>query len=146
VPDPDFGDDPLDARKARLGDVLEDVGLRSIKYLYDFGDGWEHSARIERVTEAEPGAVCPRPIEAAGCCPPEDIGGPWDYNEFLVAITGPNHERHAELVEWSVGLSIRMPSISTDTLAPWKPSAGDGRVHQRSGESDPTDPRYSPYV
>jgi hypothetical protein len=103
VPDPDFGDGPLDARKARLGDVLEDVGLGSIKYLYDFGDGWEHSVRIERVTEAEPGAVYPRLIEAAGCCPPEDIGGPWGYNEFLVAITDPNHERHAGLVEWSGG-------------------------------------------
>jgi hypothetical protein len=48
VPDPDFGDGPLDARKARLGDVLEDAGVRSLKYLYDFGDGWEHSIRIER--------------------------------------------------------------------------------------------------
>ena len=52
VPDPDFGDGPLDARKARLVDVLEDVGARSLKYLYDFGDGWEHSIRIERITDA----------------------------------------------------------------------------------------------
>src|SRR5579863_10170728 len=50
VPDPDFGDGPLDARKARLLDVLEDTGvIRSLRYLYDFGDGWEHTVRIERV-------------------------------------------------------------------------------------------------
>jgi len=48
-PGPHFGDGPLDASKARLIDVLEDVGTRSLKYLYDFGDGWEHSIRIERV-------------------------------------------------------------------------------------------------
>jgi hypothetical protein len=30
VPDPDFGDGPLDARKARLVDVLEDAGVRSL--------------------------------------------------------------------------------------------------------------------
>src|SRR4051794_19171223 len=103
VPDPDFGDGPLDARKARLGDVLEDAGVKSIKYLYDFGDGWEHSVRIERVTEAEPGTTYPRLIEAAGRCPPEDVGGPWGYREFLAAIADPNHERHAEFVEWTGG-------------------------------------------
>jgi Plasmid pRiA4b ORF-3-like protein len=40
VPDPDFGAGPLDASKVRLIDVLEDVGPRSLEYLYDFGDGW----------------------------------------------------------------------------------------------------------
>src|ERR1700680_4386433 len=38
IPDPGWGDGPLDARKARLADVLEDVGVRTLKYLYDFGD------------------------------------------------------------------------------------------------------------
>jgi hypothetical protein len=98
-----FGDGPLDARNASLGDVLEEVGLRSIKYLYDFGDGWEHSVRIERVTEAKPGAVDPRLIEATGCFSPEDIGGPWGYGEFLSALTDPNHERHTEFLVWSGG-------------------------------------------
>ena len=30
VPDPDFGDGPLDARKARLLDVLEDTGAKTL--------------------------------------------------------------------------------------------------------------------
>ena len=30
MPDPDFGDGPLDARKTRLIDALEDVGTRSL--------------------------------------------------------------------------------------------------------------------
>jgi hypothetical protein len=59
--------------------------------------------RIERVTEGEPGTIYPRLIEAVGRCPPEDIGGPWGYSEFLAAIADPNHERHAEFVEWSGG-------------------------------------------
>ena len=42
-PDPDFGDGPLDASKAPLVDVLKDVGVKSLKYLYDFGDGWQHT-------------------------------------------------------------------------------------------------------
>jgi hypothetical protein len=71
-PNPDFSDGPLDASKARLIDVLEDVGARSFKYLYDFGDGWEHSVRIERIADAMPGIAYPRLIEAVGHCPPED--------------------------------------------------------------------------
>ena len=44
-------DGPLDARKARLVDVLEDVGAKTLSYLYDFGDGWEHTIKIERLVD-----------------------------------------------------------------------------------------------
>src|SRR5258708_31831122 len=54
-PDPDGGDGPLDARKARLVDVLKDVGTKTLRYLYDFGDGWEHTIEIERIADAVPG-------------------------------------------------------------------------------------------
>jgi hypothetical protein len=99
-PDQDWAGDFLDARKARLGDVLEDVGAKTLKYLYDFGDGWEHTIKIERLIDPEPGTPYPRLIEAKGCCPPEDVGGPWGYAEFLEAIADPKHERHRELKEW----------------------------------------------
>jgi hypothetical protein len=46
MPDPDWGDGPLDARKTRLLDVLEDTGVKTLKYLYDFGDGWEHTVKV----------------------------------------------------------------------------------------------------
>jgi pRiA4b ORF-3-like protein len=36
--------------------------------------------------DAEPDLIYPRLIEATGRCPPEDIGGPWGYPEFLDAI------------------------------------------------------------
>jgi Plasmid pRiA4b ORF-3-like protein len=103
VPDPDFGDGPLDARKARLVDVIEDTGVRSLKYLYDFGDGWEHTVRIERVTEPIPGISYPRLIDAVGRCPPEDVGGPPGYAEFLDALADPDHEQHAENLQWIGG-------------------------------------------
>ena len=56
--------------------MLEDAGTKTLRYLYDFGDGWEHTIKIERMTEPEPGVAYPRLIEAAGRCPPEDVGGP----------------------------------------------------------------------
>ena len=100
VPDPDWGDGPLDASKAKLVDVLEDVGVKTLRYLYDFGDGWEHTIKIERLIDSEPGVIYPRLIEATGRCPPEDVGGPWGYAELLAAIDDPKHERHAELGDW----------------------------------------------
>lgn len=102
-PDPYSGDRPLDASKSRLIDVVEDVGARSFKYLYDFGDGWEHSVRIERITDAAPGVLYPRLLEATGRCPPEDVGGSFGYREFLDAIADPNHQEHAERLQWSGG-------------------------------------------
>jgi hypothetical protein len=69
-------------------------------YIYDFGDGWEHTIMVEGLTDPKPGALYPRLIEVSGRCPPKDCGGPWGYAELLEAIKDPKHERHAELTEW----------------------------------------------
>jgi hypothetical protein len=98
--DSDWSGDFLDARKARLSNVLEDIGTKKLVYLYDFGDGWEHTIKVERLADPKPGALYPRLIEVNGRCPPEDCGGPWGYAELLEAIKHPMHERHAELTEW----------------------------------------------
>src|ERR1700684_2309004 len=56
-PDAHWSGDFLDARKARLGEVLEDVGTKRLSYLYDFGDGWEHTIKVERLTDPKPGVL-----------------------------------------------------------------------------------------
>jgi hypothetical protein len=115
-PDPDWSDGPLDARKARLSDVLEDVGAKTLRYLYDFGDGWEHTIKIERVFDAEPGVQYPRLIEAVGRCPPEDCGGPWGYSNFLEAIGDSKHKRHVELIDWAGG-AFDPDAVEAEALA-----------------------------
>lgn len=102
IPDPEWGsgDGPIDARKTTLLAVIEDTGAQSFRYLYDFGDGWEHSIRIERIEPALADVGYPRLLAASGRCPPEDVGGPWGYQEFLEALADPKHERHGEMVEW----------------------------------------------
>ena len=97
-PDADLASDFMDARKARLDDILH--GTKTLKYLYDFGDGWEHTIKIERLVDPKPGMLYPSLIEAKGRCPPEDVGGPWGYGELLEALADPNHGRHGELKEW----------------------------------------------
>ena len=123
MPDPDFGDGPLDAAKARLVDVLEDVGGRSLKYLYDFGDGWEHSIRIERIADALPGIVYPRLIEATGRCPPEDVGGPWGTASSSMPLPIPAMRNTTRDCSGSAATSIPLPHASRGSCS--------GRPHPR---------------
>ncbi len=115
LPDPDFEGGPLDARKARLFDVLKDADTKTIKYRYDFGDGWEHTIKVERIAEMVPGLVYPVLVEASGRCPPEDVGGPWGYSEFLKAIADPKHEEHLDVKRW-VGADYDPEVVDVDAL------------------------------
>lgn len=99
---------PFDAsvhseKGARLQDLLDADGGKTFHYVYDFGDSWEHEVRVERLTEAEPGATYPRLLKAEGGCPPEDVGGSWGYDHFLKVMADPAHEEHEELLEWHGG-------------------------------------------
>jgi hypothetical protein len=40
-------------------------------------------------------------VDGENACPPEDIGGPWGYAEFLEAIADPAHDRHEDFMDWS---------------------------------------------
>jgi hypothetical protein len=94
-------DDPEmnDGRKIKLSTLLGD-GERVFLYLYDYGDGWCCVVVLEAVASMAPGVAYPRLLEGARRGPPEDVGGPWGYGEFLEAIADPKHERHKELIEW----------------------------------------------
>ena len=97
IPDPDlrdFQDGPDDASAATLADIFAKGGKKAFEYMYDFGDSWNHSIKVESVAEAAPDRGYPRLIAAKGACPPEDVGGPWGYADFLKAIGDPRHERH----------------------------------------------------
>ena len=65
IPDPEWGQGsgPLDARKATLLKVIEDTGAKTLIYLYDFGDGWEHTIKVEHIGPANPALSYPRLIE-----------------------------------------------------------------------------------
>lgn len=77
---------------------------KNFGYLYDFGDGWEHTIQVEKVLPSE--AKPPTPVCVAGArnCPPEDCGGPYGYQELLEALRDANHPQHAEMREWIADL------------------------------------------
>ena len=69
IPDLDWPDGPLSARKATLWDVIEDTGAKTLHYLYDFGDGWEHTIKLLGIDDGEPGHRLSRAARRQGTMP-----------------------------------------------------------------------------
>jgi hypothetical protein len=103
LPDPDFGGDDLPANKTTLAELIEDTGTRTIRYIYDFGDSWEHKLEIGNIIDPVPGDLYPRLTDISGRCPPEDVGGFPGYEQFLEAMADPKHPEHAHLKDWYGG-------------------------------------------
>ena len=90
----------LDENRFTLGDLLTKE-KQTIEYVYDFGDGWQHTILLEKIIDELPkDPVC---LEGEKACPPEDIGGPFGYTEFLEALEDPLHEMYDDYTEWIGG-------------------------------------------
>lgn len=115
VPDPDDRTSLRDERRVRLRDVLRKPRDQMF-YDYDFGDNWRHIVRLESVIRATRGERYPILLAGECACPPEDVGGPPGYEDFLKAIKDPAHEDHESMLEWiggpSVPTNLRQPSPS----------------------------------
>jgi len=98
VPDPDYPDQGEDERKKKLHQLVR-VG-DAFGYSYDFGDGWEHRVVVEAAVAREAHPRVPACLDGARRCPPEDVGGPWGYADFLEGYLKPKSKRRKELVEW----------------------------------------------
>jgi hypothetical protein len=74
-------------------------GVTKLKYLYGFGDNWEHYIEGEKLISDYDTyhSVC---IEGEGDTPPEDVGGRPGYTEYLEIIADPHHPDHKHMVEW----------------------------------------------
>lgn len=99
VPDPDWDmRTVLDETRYRIDQVAG--GGDRFRYLYDFGDDWEHDVVVEKVLARNDVDAVPACIGGKRACPPEDCGGTWGFAEYLTAIADPSHPSHAEMIEW----------------------------------------------
>ncbi len=100
-PDPD---EPSAVRAEDEVYLSEALGsLDSFHYLYDFGDDWQHKITVQEVLPSESGQLETRCLAGENACPPEDVGGPWGYAEFLAAIQDPQHEEYSAMLDWHGG-------------------------------------------
>jgi hypothetical protein len=93
-----------DSTSTKISAILPKSGQRfSFEYEYDFGDSWWHEVLFEGCLRAERGGRYPICVEGERACPPEDVGGVWGYQDFLEAISDPEHEDRDGLLEWAGG-------------------------------------------
>ncbi len=100
---PESKEDGLECGRYRLGDLMKQKG-RTFRYLYDFGDGWDHQLSLVDSRYFNPEQqielAC---LEGERACPPEDVGGVPGYGEFCKVLKDPNHEEYESYMEWSGG-------------------------------------------
>ncbi len=83
-------DDGTPEADVRLDEVVADRG-DVLSYLYDYGDSWELTIRLEEVLPAEDGsptAVC---VDGRRAAPPEDCGGLTDGQDLAEVLDDPAH-------------------------------------------------------
>jgi hypothetical protein len=95
----DYPEDELDEKEFTVSFALRG-SLKRFVYDYDFGDSWTHEVVVEdiaRTPHVLKHGVC---LDGARACPPEDVGGPGSYEEFLAALADPLHEEHYDYLVW----------------------------------------------
>jgi hypothetical protein len=98
TPDPmDDAPGSITSENTRLTTALRKATLN---YVYDFGDYWEHRIKVEKTLAPDRQIKLPFCVDGAGATPPEDCGGVPGYEDFVQAMTDPNHAEHDDMVEW----------------------------------------------
>ncbi|RLG14923.1 MAG: plasmid pRiA4b ORF-3 family protein [Candidatus Nanohalarchaeota archaeon] len=88
------------ASKTKLSQLLK-TEKQKFRYIYDFGDCWEHTIVVEKIMEKSNSQKCPVCISGKRACPPEDCGSIWGYGELMEIRKDKNHPEYKErIVEW----------------------------------------------
>jgi hypothetical protein len=104
VPDPDYADmgtEMLNEKRYCAADLAE-VGKKFV-YEYDFGDGWEHEVKVEKLLPANAEFKHPICLGGEQACPPEDCGGILGYYRLLETLANPKDPEHEQMKEWIGG-------------------------------------------
>lgn len=97
---------------AELDHIMDEEGVtlrdalgtkKTFMYVYDFGDDWRHKVKLEKTLTLDAPVDTGKCIGGENACPPDDVGGPPGYEEFLVALADPKHPEHRETKKWIGG-------------------------------------------
>lgn len=114
--------DIIDERRTKISAILKAQG-DSMLYVYDLGDEWRHELVLERILPLPDTTVRPLCVSGERHCPPEDVGGPPGYEQFLEVIFEPRHEEYEHSVRWAGG-----PSALTQSAERFQPEEFDARA------------------
>ncbi|MCY7404407.1 MAG: plasmid pRiA4b ORF-3 family protein [Cryobacterium sp.] len=95
------GDEGTLESELRLDQFLATVG-DTLRYVYDFGDDWEHTLTLEAVEPIEPdGTAVPavRCLDGRRKGPPEDVGGIRNYDHLIAVVTRASLPESREVLD-----------------------------------------------
>jgi len=98
----EWDEEPNDASSAILSDMMMHE-KENMAFLYDFGDGWEVTVKLEKILPFDPAtaATLPQTITGAGYGIIEDCGGPFGLMHIReVLLQGESHEEWDDIVDW----------------------------------------------
>ena len=78
---------------------FNDLGVTA-KYIYDYGDFWEHSIKLEGYMYREKGIKYPICIGGDRACPPEDCGSVSGYYNVIETLSDPKSDDYEEMKTW----------------------------------------------
>ncbi|MEJ2755358.1 MAG: plasmid pRiA4b ORF-3 family protein [Gammaproteobacteria bacterium] len=100
---PESNEDGLESGEYRLNNLIKQKG-RTFRYLYDFGDNWDHELLLEDSRYVSPKRITETTcLEGERTCPPEDVGGIPGYFTFCDIIKDPSHADHDRYADWIGG-------------------------------------------
>lgn len=88
-----------DERAYTLHDLEKEI-QPSFRYIYDFGDDWDHKITVEKILGPEEGSPHAVLLTGKRTCPPEDVGGVYGFMDCLEILGDPDHSEHEETLEW----------------------------------------------
>ena len=83
-----------------IADFLNHTNAKKFNYVYDYGDYWEHKISVGAIVKPKPDQIYPKLVAAKEFCPPDDIGGIWQYNQCLKILKDPKHQDYEDVIEW----------------------------------------------
>ena len=87
--------------KLEKGVKLSEYLPSKIKYVYDYGDNWQHSIEVEEIID-DYDKNYPLCLDGKGNTPPEDVGGEGGFDNFLEVIADKNHPEHEFMLAWGI--------------------------------------------
>ncbi len=96
----DGSKDVADASQVTLDTLLTKEGME-FNYVYDFGDNWMHTIKIEKLEQVNPEQLLPFCTGGEGNCPLEDCGGIPGFYHLLEVLKDKNHEEYEDMRTWA---------------------------------------------
>lgn len=78
---------------------FNDLG-KEAKYIYDYGDSWMHTVKLEGCIYREKGITYPIYTGGERACPPEDCGGASGYYNVIETLSNPANDDYEEMKLW----------------------------------------------